>query len=67
MSIFELFEHFCETIKSVLPKGAIVADPIHQGRERLRPGVVVGLATFAAMGNQFSAPESTEVLGNHRL
>lgn len=67
MNVFEPFEDLPEPVEFVLPEGAVVADPVDQRCESLRPGLVVGLATFAAVANQASPLQSGQVPGNHRL
>jgi len=54
-------------IKSALPEGTIVADPVHEWRESFRSSLVVGLAPMAAIANQPGTLQSGQVLRNHRL
>lgn len=54
-------------IKSALPEGTIVADPVRERRESFRSGSVMGLAPVAAIANQPGTLQSGQVLRNHWL
>jgi hypothetical protein len=54
-------------VETLLPEGAVVAEPVGEGREGVGVGAVVGFAAVAAMLDELSALEDREVFGDGGL
>jgi len=61
------FQKSFETVKPVTPEGAVVIEPVHDGRECVGLRAIVRFASLAAMPYQLCPLEHREVLGNSRL
>jgi hypothetical protein len=54
-------------VEALLPEGAVVAEPVGEGREGVGVCAVVGFAAVAAMLDEFGAFEEGEVFGDGGL
>ena len=54
-------------VEALLPEGAVVAEPVGEGREGVGVGAVVGFAAVAAMLDELGALEDREVFGDGGL